>query len=115
MLNLEDLLKQYEHFYFLLRLIQLLHHIVVDQKIMISLLLILINFLHLNHLYDHKLLHYFLASILSLPKYGRKACGIITEPSACWKFSKMAAKVRPTAKPLPFKVWTYSNLPWAFL
>ena len=51
--------------------------------------------------------HYFLASILSLPKYGRSAGGMTTEPSACWKFSKMAANVRPTANPLPFKVCTY--------
>ena len=41
------------------------------------------------------------------PKYGTKASGIFTLPSACWPFSRIAAIVLPIAKPLPFKVWIY--------
>ncbi len=36
--------------------------------------------------------------------YDRRASGITTEPSFCWPFSRMAMRVRPTARPLPFRV-----------
>ncbi len=44
----------------------------------------------------------------SPPRYGRNAAGMITEPSACWPFSGIATRVRPTASPEPFKAWTGS-------
>ena len=36
--------------------------------------------------------------------YGRRASGRRTDPSGCWKFSKIALTVRPTATPEPFSV-----------
>ncbi len=46
---------------------------------------------------------------------GRSASGIPTVPSGCWKFSRMAMSVRPTANPEPLSVWTCSAFvaPWA--
>ena len=41
------------------------------------------------------------------PKYGAKASGILTLPSGCWPFSRIAATVLPIARPLPFKVCKY--------
>ena len=38
------------------------------------------------------------------PKYGTRASGILTLPSGCWPFSRIAAIVLPIAKPLPFNV-----------
>ena len=49
------------------------------------------------------------------PRYGRRASGIVTEPSAFWQFSSTATRVRPTASPEPFRVCTNSFLPWVFL
>src|SRR5882724_4878283 len=40
---------------------------------------------------------------------------MVTEPSAFWKFSSTATRVRPTASPDPLSVWTSSFLPCAFL
>ena len=42
--------------------------------------------------------------IISVPINGRRTSGIVTEPSAFWKFSRIHATVLPTATPLPFKV-----------
>ena len=44
------------------------------------------------------------------PMYGRSAAGITTDPSACWLFSRIATRVRPTANPDPFSVCTKSFL-----
>src|SRR5690554_5647933 len=53
-----------------------------------------------------------LASIRVLPpRYGCRASGRVTDPSACWPFSSTAIRQRPTARPDPFSVWTYSGLP----
>jgi len=41
------------------------------------------------------------------PKYGTRASGILTLPSICWPFSRIAAIVLPIARPLPFKVCKY--------
>ena len=49
------------------------------------------------------------------PKYGTKASGILTLPSGCWPFSRIAAIVLPIAKPLPFKVWIYEVLLSSFV
>jgi hypothetical protein len=40
------------------------------------------------------------------PMYGRSTSGMTTLPSSCWKFSRMATTVRPTASPEPFRVCT---------
>ena len=39
--------------------------------------------------------------ILSIPMYFTRASGIVTEPSAFWQFSSIAATVLPTASPEP--------------
>jgi soluble lytic murein transglycosylase-like protein len=44
------------------------------------------------------------------PMYGRRTAGMVTLPSACWLFSRMATSVRPTARPEPFRVWQSSGL-----
>ncbi len=44
------------------------------------------------------------------PMYGTSTSGTRTVPSACWKFSRMAATVRPTARPDPFSVCANSGL-----
>ena len=52
------------------------------------------------------------ARILSCPPMkGRSADGTVTEPSAFWKFSRIATSVRPTARPEPFSVCTSAGLP----
>ena len=43
-----------------------------------------------------------------LPMNGRRASGITTLPSACWKFSKMATIMRGTAQAVAFRVCTNS-------
>ena len=43
--------------------------------------------------------------------YGCSTSGIATLPSAFWKFSRIATKVRPTARPEPFSVCSSSGLP----
>src|SRR6266850_8111594 len=51
-------------------------------------------------------------AILSCPlMYSRKALGTVTDPSAFWQFSRIATRVRPTARPEPFSVCTSSVLP----
>ena len=40
------------------------------------------------------------------PMYGRITSGKCTEPSSCWKFSRMPMMIRGSAKPDPFKVCT---------
>jgi len=47
------------------------------------------------------------------PRYGRSAAGTAIEPSAFWKFSSTATRVRPTASPEPLSVCTNSGLPCA--
>ena len=47
----------------------------------------------------------------SQPMYFTSTSGSLTLPSACWQFSRMAATVRPTATPLPLRVWVSSALP----
>ena len=47
-------------------------------------------------------------TILSIPILLTKTSGIITEPSSCWKFSSIAANVRPIARPEPLSVCTNS-------
>ena len=42
--------------------------------------------------------------ILSKPVYFLKTSGITTVPSSCWKFSRIAANVLPTANPDPLIV-----------
>ena len=42
--------------------------------------------------------------IESVPMNGTRASGIVTLPSAFWKFSSIAATVLPTARPEPFNV-----------
>ena len=44
------------------------------------------------------------AVMTSTPRmYGRNASGTTTEPSARWKFSRIAMRVRPTARPEPLR------------
>ncbi len=38
------------------------------------------------------------------PMYFLSASGMTTVPSGCWKFSRIATTVRPTARPDPFNV-----------
>src|SRR5262249_57249766 len=45
------------------------------------------------------------------PMYGRSGAGIVTDPSLCWKFSRIAMRVRPTARPEPFSACANSALP----
>ena len=48
---------------------------------------------------------YKLRVILSAPpRYFLSASGMMTVPSGCWKFSRIATTVRPTARPEPFNV-----------
>ena len=44
------------------------------------------------------------------PTYGRRAGGTATEPSAAWYCSRIATRVRPTARPEPLRVWTGRGL-----
>src|ERR1700704_2095696 len=53
-------------------------------------------------------------AILSFPfMYSRRAPGTVTDPSAFWQFSRIATRVRPTARPEPFSVCTGSGLPFS--
>src|SRR5437879_12324000 len=45
--------------------------------------------------------------------YSRRALGTVTDPSAFWQFSRIATRVRPTARPEPFRVCTASGLPFS--
>ena len=49
----------------------------------------------------------------SASRAGTSAAGTRTEPSGCWLFSRIAASVRPTARPEPFSVCTKRGFPFS--
>lgn len=47
------------------------------------------------------------------PMKGRRAWGMTTDPSLCWKFSKMQTSMRGTAQPVAFSVCA-NSVPFAW-
>ena len=59
-----------------------------------------------NHINYRPLSLVYWGSIFSRPPmYGRRASGMVSEPSSFWYVSRRATRARPTARPEPLIVW----------